>query len=105
MPRLLLNAGLVMALTCVGLGPAGPPLAQSARNPVPVQAAQNPLPPPAQPSPAQPSAPGPVAVVIDPGHGGTDAGARGSSGILEKDVALGLAVQLRAAQFIVYETP
>lgn len=30
-------------------------------------------------------------VVLDPGHGGTDAGARGASGIVEKDVVLSLA--------------
>ncbi len=36
-------------------------------------------------------------MVIDPGHGGADAGARGAGGILEKDVAWTLALQLRAA--------
>jgi len=30
-------------------------------------------------------------VVIDPGHGGEDSGARGAGGLLEKDVALGVA--------------
>ena len=33
--------------------------------------------------------------MVDPGHGGTDAGARGSSGILEKDVVLQFALALR----------
>lgn len=37
----------------------------------------------------------PSVVVLDPGHGGTDAGARGSSGILEKEVALQLAQAIR----------
>jgi N-acetylmuramoyl-L-alanine amidase len=36
-------------------------------------------------------------VVIDPGHGGADAGARGSTGVLEKDVVMSLAQSLRAA--------
>jgi N-acetylmuramoyl-L-alanine amidase len=36
-------------------------------------------------------------VVLDPGHGGADAGARGSTGILEKDVVISLAQLLRAA--------
>jgi N-acetylmuramoyl-L-alanine amidase len=35
-------------------------------------------------------------IVLDPGHGGTDAGARGPSGVLEKDVVLVLARILRA---------
>ena len=42
---------------------------------------------------APPQAPmhiGPV-VVIDPGHGGTDTGARGASGLVEKDLALQMA--------------
>ena len=33
-------------------------------------------------------------VVIDPGHGGRDVGARGPRGVLEKDVALGIAREL-----------
>jgi N-acetylmuramoyl-L-alanine amidase len=34
-------------------------------------------------------------VVIDPGHGGSDTGAKGTGGALEKDVALALARKLR----------
>lgn len=33
-------------------------------------------------------------VVIDPGHGGRDTGARGAGGVLEKEVALGVALAL-----------
>ncbi len=36
-------------------------------------------------------------IVIDPGHGGKDPGATSSSGVREKDVTLGAAVQLRDA--------
>ncbi len=36
-------------------------------------------------------------VVIDPGHGGTDAGARGMAGTLEKDVTFAVAQRLRVA--------
>lgn len=34
-------------------------------------------------------------IVLDPGHGGTDAGARGPGGVLEKDIALVLARVVR----------
>jgi len=37
----------------------------------------------------------PLAIVLDPGHGGHDTGAIGPSGLMEKDVALDLAVRLR----------
>lgn len=62
-------------------------------------------PPPATPIPQTPApsiAPFPPArtpisvVVLDPGHGGADSGARGASGILEKDVALSLARAVQA---------
>lgn len=55
------------------------------------------------PAPSSTAAPralpagGPRTVVIDPGHGGADQGAKGPGGLLEKDVALGLARKLRAA--------
>lgn len=39
-------------------------------------------------------APTPLRVVLDPGHGGTDYGARGASGLLEKDVVLALGRRL-----------
>ncbi len=54
-------------------------------------------PPPEIPAPpAQPAAGGLRTVVIDPGHGGEEAGAKGASGVLEKDVALSLARRLKA---------
>ena len=56
------------------------------------------IPPVAQEEPT-PSLPKPSAairtVVIDPGHGGDDVGARGPTGLLEKEVALDIARQLR----------
>jgi N-acetylmuramoyl-L-alanine amidase len=36
-------------------------------------------------------------IVIDPGHGGADGGARGPGGAIEKDVTLQVALQLKAA--------
>jgi len=60
----------------------------------------------AGPAPAPSAAPSPTApielggvrtVVIDPGHGGEEVGAKGPSGTLEKDVTLAIARRLRAA--------
>jgi N-acetylmuramoyl-L-alanine amidase len=61
---------------------------------------------PGQPGAAPPDAPpvslfeGPVSgvrtIVIDPGHGGDEIGAKGAAGTLEKDVTLAVARQLRA---------
>jgi N-acetylmuramoyl-L-alanine amidase len=62
-------------------------------------------PPPATPAPqtaAPPAAQAPAAkqtlsvVVLDPGHGGTDSGARGGSGIVEKEVTMSLARAVQA---------
>ncbi len=51
----------------------------------------------ALPSAARPK-PGPFVVVIDPGHGGADAGAvNATTGVIEKDVVLAVARQLKAA--------
>jgi len=46
------------------------------------------------PFPAAPLSAGDTAVYLDPGHGGQDAGAKGASGLLEKDVALALAKRI-----------
>jgi N-acetylmuramoyl-L-alanine amidase len=48
-------------------------------------------------------APRPV-IVLDPGHGGNDHGARGPSGLLEKDVALSMARALAEALSARYRT-
>jgi N-acetylmuramoyl-L-alanine amidase len=58
--------------------------------------AGEPVPPP-ETLPVQPPAAGLRVVVIDPGHGGDDVGARGRNGTLEKDVTLAIARRLRAA--------
>jgi len=79
-----------------------PPAGQLApQNPSPAPAqppAQIPS-PPAQPvTPPQPPGPPPKAlavVVLDPAHGGTDQGARGSAGITESDVVLSYARLMR----------
>jgi N-acetylmuramoyl-L-alanine amidase len=94
----------------------GPPLAVGVPAPgtVPGPAAPRPRaaePAPAAPGPAPavpqpeggdapiPPPPAPRAaftVVLDPGHGGDDTGAKGPSGLAEKDVALDIARRLRA---------
>ena len=57
------------------------------------------------PSPAAPSLPPPVesspgkeimTIVIDPGHGGLETGAKGKLGNLEKDITLAIALKLKA---------
>lgn len=60
--------------------------------PVPAPVTGDPSP---QPSLAA-SAPGLRTVAIDAGHGGEDAGARGATGTLEKDVTLAIARRLKA---------
>jgi N-acetylmuramoyl-L-alanine amidase len=51
-----------------------------------------------EPGPALlPEATGLRTIVIDPGHGGTENGARGPTGTLEKNVVLSMARQLKAA--------
>ncbi|PYQ20771.1 MAG: hypothetical protein DMF81_17600, partial [Acidobacteria bacterium] len=54
-----------------------------------------PSPPPAPTAPVE--AAGVRTVVIDPGHGGEEVGAKGPGGTLEKDVTLAIARKLRAA--------
>jgi N-acetylmuramoyl-L-alanine amidase len=52
------------------------------------------LPPPAF---AQPSSPSIRTIVLDPGHGGEEIGARGVNGAMEKDITLDVARRLKAA--------
>jgi N-acetylmuramoyl-L-alanine amidase len=74
---------LVLDFLAKGAHPAEPGAAQAAA--------------PAPPPPRAVAPSGPRTVVIDPGHGGADQGARGPGGVLEKDVTLALARKLRAA--------
>jgi N-acetylmuramoyl-L-alanine amidase len=53
--------------------------------------------PAASPFGAQPQRSGLNIVVLDPAHGGTDLGARGTGGIRESEIVLDLAVQVRRA--------
>lgn len=65
---------------------------------LPSQQQTQPTAPPQQQTPPAPPASqsrGLTTVVLDPAHGGTDAGARGESGVLEKDLTLSLAKNLK----------
>ena len=53
------------------------------------------LPLPTPPQPAQPRVKSFKTIVIDPGHGGRDPGARGQRGTEEKDITLKVALKLR----------
>jgi len=53
------------------------------------------LPLPTPPQPTQPRAKSFKTIVIDPGHGGKDPGARGQRGTEEKDITLRVALKLR----------
>ncbi len=53
------------------------------------------LPLPTPPQPAQPRTKSFKTIVIDPGHGGKDPGARGQRGTEEKDITLKVALKLR----------
>ena len=89
---------LVLVLRAAALAPC-------AQEPQPIPPAPTPgtaPPQPAAPSQQPPSQPPPAqirslsVVVLDAAHGGTDGGARGANGIIESEVVLNLAQQLRA---------
>lgn len=83
------------------------PVAQGREHSLPVREATQPASTPPAPGRDQaggPRDPGetkrdeealPLTIVLDPGHGGHDTGAIGPSGLMEKDVALDMAVRLR----------
>ena len=107
-------AGVV--LTCAGLdfstrAGLSSQIASAGQQPA-TTAAQSPLPPTAPAAPVQsvgPAAggspqaaaaaqrPAPNIVVLDPAHGGTDPGARGTGGIRESEIVLEFAAQIRTA--------
>jgi N-acetylmuramoyl-L-alanine amidase len=98
----LLSLGiLAVALTCVALTLStqatvssqgiSPGQQQAPAQPNAPSAGNNP-----QAAPATPR-PGLSIVVLDPAHGGTDLGARGTGGIRESEIVLEFAVQIRRA--------
>jgi len=106
--RLLLRAGeLAVVLKGKGLSTNVYPLASPPRLVVDVTRSAPPPPVSLAPTPSATRAPGSLAVptptprpeprvvVLDPGHGGTEEGAKGPGGLLEKDVVLALARTVR----------
>lgn len=65
------------------------------QQPAPSQPPPAPQAAPAPPTPAPPVPTGPV-IVLDPAHGGTDTGARGPDGLVEKDLVLQIVRTMRA---------
>jgi N-acetylmuramoyl-L-alanine amidase len=101
-PRFLFVILLVLALTLGGRAKAFAPA--SLQNPTPAPATpaaptQNPETNPPNPTALLHEAPsvGLNIVVLDPAHGGTDLGARGTEGIRESEVVLQFASQVRQA--------
>jgi N-acetylmuramoyl-L-alanine amidase len=79
-----------VVIDVMAAGSTSAPLSPTAVPPTPApQPAE-----PATPLPA-PGAPGLRTVVIDPGHGGDEAGARGQNGAVEKDITLDVARRLK----------
>ena len=80
------------ALAVVSPAPSPPPASPSVRAPVVA----------VDPRLAQLTPYRPIVIAIDPGHGGEDPGARGKSGVIEKDVSLRISKKLAK---LVNETP
>lgn len=95
-PSALIPAAPLLSQT---VSPVVQPRPQSAQ-PSPPQAqppAASSQAPPAPPkAPVAAPAPSSFVIVLDPAHGGTDTGARGTDGIVEKDVVLQFARNVRA---------
>jgi N-acetylmuramoyl-L-alanine amidase len=87
----------VLILATAGTLQASPQTVPAPQATAPAQTAQPPATQPAQPATPQTATPrnALAVVVLDPAHGGADQGARGSSGIAERDVVLSFARLLR----------
>ncbi len=94
----LLTALLILACSCIlvagTIARSGAQAQAPAQNGTPQQPSVPQQAPPVPAAPQTPATTGPV-VVLDPGHGGTDTGARGEGGAVEKDVVLEFARVVR----------
>ena len=110
-PTLFALLALILCATALGLSAQQgasqsaspqtiPPANQQSASPQPPANPQaNPPPIPPQIPQPQPQAPPPrglSVIVLDPGHGGADPGARGANGVVEKDAVLIFARMLRS---------
>lgn len=107
--RNIVRIRLYSLLTALCVTLAGAAIVYSSQTPAQAPAAQAPVAPPiASPQSGVPgSVPVPFGmqtqrnglniVVLDPAHGGTDPGARGTGGIRESEIVLDMAVQVRRA--------
>jgi N-acetylmuramoyl-L-alanine amidase len=93
---------LCVALLAAVLASSSQTPSQAQQPPSGAPTAASPIPPSAQggvasPFGAQTLQGGPNIVVLDPAHGGTDPGARGTGGIHESEIVLDFAIQVRRA--------
>jgi N-acetylmuramoyl-L-alanine amidase len=77
---------LVIDVVSPGETPSAPPVQSTPSHELPL---------PTPPQPVQPRPKSFTTIVIDPGHGGRDPGARGQRGTEEKDITLKVALKLR----------
>ncbi len=93
---LIAPAALLSSLASVRQA-TSPPASSAPKTPVQQQPpAALPAAPQVSPLPPQPARQSLSVVVLDPGHGGPDAGARGPNGVLESEVVLTFARAIRA---------
>jgi len=77
--------------------PVAPPAAPEVPKPAPSREEAPPAQPAAQPARPEADVPrGVRTIVLDPGHGGIEVGAKGKFGALEKDVTLAISLRLKA---------
>ncbi len=93
--------GAVAGAAPAGAGTPVPPPGADSAAPRPPAAAQTPPAtapeqPPAKATPVATKPPGIQVIVVDAGHGGNETGAKGPSGLLEKDVTLDVAKRIQA---------
>jgi N-acetylmuramoyl-L-alanine amidase len=85
----VLAAGVLVFLALQAVAQPASPQEAPPAEPAPQEA-------PAPQAPSPPPVPAGPVIVLDPAHGGTDTGARGEGGMVEKDIVLEIARTVRA---------